>query len=122
VLSSIVGIAAGGEFFGRAQFLATGTSPNARYIRALYQLLLNRTASDAEVAGWLGVLAQSGARTVVQSILASAEYRTDLVEGYYDALLHRPSDAGRTAWVNSSLDAKSIRVDFESTSEFFANG
>jgi hypothetical protein len=54
--------------------------------------------------------------------LASTEYRNALVEGYYNALLHRPSDAGRTGWVNSALDAKSIRVGFESTGEFFTNG
>jgi hypothetical protein len=122
VLAGVLGVAAGGEFFARAQFLAGGASPNERYIRALYQVLLSRTAGDPEITFWLGVLGQSGAHAVVQMMLGSTEYRNDLVEGYYDALLHRPSDAGLASWVTSSLDAKSIRVGFEGTAEFFTAG
>jgi hypothetical protein len=121
-LAGMLGVAAGGEFFARAQFLAVGANANERYIQALYQVLLNRTAGVPEVTFWLGVLGQSGARAVVQMMLGSTEYRNDLVEGYYDALLHRPSDAGLASWVNSGLDAKSIRVGFEGTGEFFTNG
>ena len=47
---------------------------------------------------------------------------SDLAESYSNVLLHRPSDAGRGGWASSGLDATAMRVGFESTAEFFANG
>jgi hypothetical protein len=60
---------------------------------------------------------------VALGFLGSQEFRTDQFEGYYDALLHRPSDpGGLSAWVNSGLDEFHVRVAFESSPEFFSNG
>jgi hypothetical protein len=53
----------------------------------------------------------------------SVEFRTDLTEAYYNALLHRPDDPmGLNGWVFSNLDAASIRLGFEASPEFFTNG
>jgi hypothetical protein len=52
-----------------------------------------------------------------------AEFRTELVEDYYDALLHRPSDSsGLHGWVSFHADMAAVRIGFESGPEFFMNG
>jgi len=92
-------------------------------VQALYRLLLNRTGGADEVAGWVGILPRAGLQAVAASFLASGEFRADLFEAYYDALLHRPSDAqGLGGWVFSGLDASNVRIAFEATPEFFVSG
>jgi autotransporter-associated beta strand protein len=120
VLSQIL---ASDEFFADAQNLvATGTLQE-RYVRALYQLVLGRTASDAEVANWDPGLPQSGSAAVALAFLTSQEYRTDLFTSYYTRLLHRAPDAvGLQAWVSSNLDSSQVRIGFEASPEFFLNG
>ena len=56
------------------------------------------------------------------AVLSSQEYRGDQFEGYYDALLHRPADAGLAGWLASGLDVHAVRVGFEASGEFFSNG
>ncbi len=116
-----------GEFYNRAQTLVASPGPdkNKNYVQALYLVLLNRTASDAEVSGWAGALTQSllARGDVAQAFLGSTEARTDLVEAYYEELLHRHGDAGGVAaYVNSGLDALTLRIYIEASAEFFANG
>ena len=54
---------------------------------------------------------------------SATEFRTDQFEGYYNALLHRPDDAGGVAgWVFSNLDRAAVRIEFEASPEFFTNG
>jgi hypothetical protein len=59
---------------------------------------------------------------------SATEFRTDQFEGYYNALLHRPDNPdgldpnGLNNWVMSNLDIEAVRIAFESTPEFFANG
>jgi hypothetical protein len=113
---------AGPEFFNRSQSLIGSGSADERFVRSLYQVLLGRTAADWEVAYWLEALPRLGAAGVAQGFMQSVEYRTDLAESCYDALLHRPADAGLEYWVFSDLDATAMRVGFEATGEFFANG
>ena len=65
---------------------------------------------------------------MARNFLNSQEFRTDDFEGYYNALLHRPSNPDNTdpnglnGWVISSLDVSSVRIDFEASPEFFSNG
>jgi hypothetical protein len=121
VLSQIL---ASQEFYGqRAQTLGFGGTADQNYVRALYQLLLGRAAGDGEVAYWVDVLATQGRQGVALGFLGSQEFRTDQFEGYYDALLHRPSDpGGLSGWVNSGVDLLGVRIGFESSPEFFTNG
>ena len=126
VLSDILGSP---EFYARAQTLvSSGTAPE-RYVQSLYQLLLGRTGSSDEVASWvnhLNAMPPSQALTpqgVALAFQLDQEYRTDLTEAYYNALLHRPDDPmGLNGWVFSNLDAASLRLGFEASPEFFTNG
>jgi hypothetical protein len=104
--------------------MGLGDTPEANYVRALYQLLLGRAAGSGEVAGWVGGLDSAPGRPAAAlTFLCSREFRTDTFEGYYNALLHRPDDpAGLAGWLASGLDAHAVRLAFESSAEFFANG
>jgi hypothetical protein len=119
----VSGILGSGEFFNRAQTLSGSGTPAERYVKALYQLLLGRPGSAAEVTGWVNALPQLGRPGVALGFLASAEYRTVLFTGYYESRLHRPPDAGGLAgWVNSALDTSSVRTGLEASPEYFAVG
>jgi hypothetical protein len=117
------GILGSDEFFARAQTLVGAGTPPERYVQALYQQLLNRPGSAAEVAYWVNQLSQLGRPGVAQGFLASTEYRTDVVTGDYNTLLHSTASAAEVNyWVFSALDVASIRVGFEASPEFFTNG
>ncbi len=119
----LAGILGSPEFYQRAQTLVSGGSADQRFVQTLYQLLLYRTASPGEVAGFVSALPASGRTGVALAFLQSAEFRADLIEGYYNGLLHRSSDAmSLSAWVNSGLDLSTVRADFETTPEFMSNG
>ncbi|HKB36541.1 MAG TPA: DUF4214 domain-containing protein, partial [Gemmataceae bacterium] len=118
------GILASPEFYARAQTMGFADTPDGNYVRALYQLLLDRSASGSELAGWVGNL-HSGLsqQAVALGFLTSTEFRTNQFEGYYETLLHRPADpTGLSGWANSSVDLDSVRIGIESSSEFFSNG
>src|SRR5262249_6724842 len=116
------GILGSAEFYARSQTLVGFGSADERYVQALYQVLLGRTGEAAGVAAWAQALPSIGARGEAFGFLSSTEYRTDLADAYYSALLHRPADAGLSGWVSSGLGAGDMRVGFESSPEFFANG
>jgi hypothetical protein len=119
VLSRILGSP---EFYARTQTLVGAGSADQRYVEALYQVLLGRSGEAAGVAGWVGDLPSMGVQGVAQGFLNSTEYRTDLADSYYETLLHRTADPGLSGWVSLGLDARDMRVGFESSPEFFANG
>jgi hypothetical protein len=117
------GILAGPEFYAHAQTLGFGDTADGNYVRALYQVLLNRSAGSSEVAGWLSSLPMLGRQGVALDILESTECRAMEVEGYYQELLHRPNDlVGIIGWVGSKLDLASIWIGMEASIEFFNNG
>jgi hypothetical protein len=94
------------------------------FVQSLYQNLLQRTASDGEVAYWRGVLPQLGRAGVAQGFLASPEYRASEVRDDYTSLLKRkgpPTDAEVSYWVKSGLDELSIDILFAASAEFQAN-
>jgi hypothetical protein len=46
----------------------------------------------------------------------------DQFEGYYDVLLHRPSDpTGLNGYVYASIDMQAVRMLIETSTEFLAN-
>jgi hypothetical protein len=117
VLSQIVGST---EFYSRAQAISFGGTPDQNYVQALYQLLLGRAASSAEVTAQVNALAQLGQQGVALSLLQSVEYRANVVHSYYTELLGRTgSQAEVASHVNSSGDLRALRVSFESSVEFF---
>jgi hypothetical protein len=121
VLSQIL---ASSEFYDRAQNLVSTGTQDERYVQALYQVLLNRSAVAGEVAGWLSAVSVGLTRQeVALGFLQSQEFRTDQFEGYYNALLRRPDDpVGLNSWVMSNLDMRTVRIGFESGAEFYTNG
>jgi autotransporter-associated beta strand protein len=120
VLGQILGSA---EFYARAQTLAAAGTPDQRFVQALYQVLLNRTPAAAEVDGWANALPNLSRQGAALDFLQSQEFRTDDFEGYYNALLHRPSDAvGLNSWFMSNLDVSAVRIGFEAGAEFFVDG
>lgn len=116
VLSQLL---ASDEFFNRAQTLIGSGTSTERYVRALYQVLLGRQASNAEVSFWDGLLPTAGRSGIVLSFLTSSEYRTLLFTSYYQSLLNRaPDAAGLQFWLSSGLDALRVRVGLEASGEY----
>lgn len=117
------GILASDEFLAHAQAVVGAGTQDERYVQCLYQQLLNRAGAAAEVAYWVDQVPQVGREEVARSILGAAEFRADQFEGYYNALLHRPGEPGTLEdWVFSDFDLNAVRLGFEASDEFFANG
>ena len=92
-------------------------------MRALYLLLLNRTASTGEVDSWANTLPTGSRAAVAFAFLHSDEYRVNLIDLYYAVLLHRIADPGGfNGWFNSGADASAMRLGFDDSAEFFSNG
>jgi hypothetical protein len=120
VLSQIL---ASQEFYNRSQTLISTGTTDQRFAQALYQLLLDRAGSSAEISAQAGLVPSQGRTAVALGILSSQEFRTDDFEGYYNALLHRPADsAGLSNWVMPVFNIGAVRVDMEGSAEFFTFG
>jgi hypothetical protein len=76
---------------------------NQSFIAGLYEEVLNRSASNAEIAGWETVLDNGASRFDVSfAFLTSQEYRTNLVQADYMTFLLRQADqGGLAAWVDA---------------------
>jgi hypothetical protein len=96
---------------------------DSSFVQSLYQNLLHRTGSNAEVAQWLALLPQLGRGGVAQAFLSSPEFRAAEVNDDYTQLLHRtPAAAEVNAWVGSGLDLLTIDTVFAGSPEFQMNG
>lgn len=119
--SCLAGILGSSEFRARAGLLASGTGDEA-FVRSLYRVLLGRTATEAEVTGWLNLLPALGHDGVAQSFLRSREFRANAVFAYYNRFLHRGATEEELGfWVHSDRDLSRIRAGFEASDEFFRN-
>jgi len=68
-------------------------SANNKYICAIYEALLNRSADPGGLLGYEAVLSSGGTGVdVAASVLASQEYRTDLVQQWFNSFLGRAAD------------------------------
>jgi hypothetical protein len=67
---------------------------NETFVAQVYLDLLGRAADRPGLQGWTDLLTAGASRAdVVGWIMASPEYRTDVVEGLYEAYLGRPADS-----------------------------
>jgi hypothetical protein len=76
---------------------------NSGFVRGLYQDILNRTPSAAEMQIWVNALNSSITRAqVAMDFLMSLEYRSDLVASYDVEFLGRAADpGGQAAWAQA---------------------
>jgi hypothetical protein len=115
----LAGILSSGEFYARAQTLISSGTADQRWIAAMYQVLLGRMASSAEISDWTTILTSSDRQTVSLAFLESAEFRIDTITAFYANLLGRAPDApGLNAWVMSGIDMEHVREGFEASAEF----
>jgi PKD repeat protein len=103
------------------------TDPNQVYVGQLYKDLLNRSADAAGLAFFTGEL-DNGTATrqhVVQAILSSGEYHTDVVQALYTELLHRSADpaglsALTTLFAQGGTDEQ-VAATLAGSGEYFTN-
>jgi hypothetical protein len=137
----IAGFLASPEYAARANTLAFApTNSDVNYVQSLYTLLLGRTASATEVAGWLAGLPSLGRSGVAMAFVTSAEFRGDVVQALYTPntalpstsfvgivpeLLNRsklPSASEVSVWVSSGVNLLDIETAVAASAEFFNNG
>jgi hypothetical protein len=113
------------EFYRHAGSLNPGQNGNASYVISVYSLLLNRAPSASDLTNWVSVIATLPRESVADILIASPEYRKDVISGYYSTILHRstaPSQTEVNAWALSGLDLTDIQIAFESSAEFIQQG
>lgn len=113
------------EYYAHATALIGSPNPDGNFIETIYEQLLGRPGSAAEISNWLASLPGLNRGGVATFTVNSTEARTDAVLQLYMNLLHRttpPTAAELANWVNSSLDFLSIEVPLASSAEFYNNG
>jgi hypothetical protein len=91
--------------------------------REEYLDLSGLRAPSGDVQDWVNLLPLIWQAGIAADFLGTPEFRADLFEGHYDALLHLPSDpSGLHNWVFSGEDMSTVRIGFESTGEFYLDG
>jgi hypothetical protein len=101
------------------------TTSDTDYVQSLYQGLLHRAGSPAEVNAWVASLPQFGRGGVAQAFLLSQEYRAWEVGDDYAHLLDRmqpPSAVEVATWVSSGLDILTMDAAFAGSPEYQLNG
>jgi hypothetical protein len=118
---------AGGTLEGVSQAMLASSEyqshlPGDDFVQSLYQNLLQRTGSSAEVNSLFALLSQLGRAGMAQDFLSSPEFRAGEVGDDYAQLLHRtPSAAEVNSWVGSGLDLLAIDTLFAASPEFQLN-
>jgi hypothetical protein len=98
---------------------------DAAYLQALYQTNLGRSAGQAEINSWEGILGQAGRQVVARGIVFSSEARTRLVQGWYVTYLGRtavPAAAEVQGWVSllqSGVSEEVVLSDIIASPEFY---
>ncbi|HWB11904.1 MAG TPA: Ig-like domain-containing protein [Pirellulales bacterium] len=100
-------------------------SPNFHFVERLYQSVLNRVGSDADLLGWTARLDAGESRSqVAMSFLNSAEYQSDLINSVYEQLLKRPVDGGGLLfWLGEmqlGVPIETIMISIASSPEYLA--
>jgi cyclophilin family peptidyl-prolyl cis-trans isomerase/uncharacterized protein (DUF2141 family) len=90
---------------------STGTGDaNSKYIDAVYQSILGRSADAASLTYWKGQLSGGTSRdTLSRTLWNSTEHRSAEIEQYYQTFLGRASDAaGKAFWLKTFSDPKTF--------------
>jgi hypothetical protein len=114
------------QFIGSPEYINDHGGSGAGWIRGMYQDLLGRQPSDAEVQAWVAFLAQGGSPTTVAYEFAASPEREGIrIRADYQTYLGRgPSDAEVTAWVsafaNHQITNEDVIAGFVGSPEYFA--
>lgn len=88
------------SFVASDEFYAQAGGTDAGWVARLYTTVLGRSASTAEINGWVAQLGGAGRLGVARGFLLSTEHLNAVVDGYYLALLDRHADpTGLATWV-----------------------
>ena len=113
------------SIFGSEEFFNRYARNNVEFVSQLYQQILGRAGSAAEIAAWVNILNQSGGDRsgVAAGFLVSGEYYAVQVTLAYTGLLHRnPDSAGFSSWVNqraSGTPIEAVLAGFLASGEYY---
>ena len=102
------------------EYFARNGSTNDGFVKALYHDLLGRTASAAEVAGWVHALGTLSRAAVIGGFLNSDEYRSDLLGGWYQAYLDAGGQASWLAQMRAGMSWEEVQANILTSAEFQA--
>jgi hypothetical protein len=95
------GVSPSSLLVGHFSFVDQTLSDPRAFLQTLYNNLLGRTGSLAELDSWVQVLSTQGQAAVTNAILHSSEALGRIVDSYYLRFLGRQSDAaGRAGWIS----------------------
>jgi hypothetical protein len=113
-------------FLGSAEYIASHGGTGQAWVTGMYQDLLGRTPTAAEVQAWVNALnTGTPATAVALGFAASPEREGQRVRGNYQTYLGRdPSTAEVGAWVSAFVGGVSnedMVAGFVGSPEYFAN-
>lgn len=96
---------------GATAQVAVGAPVTSAYVRRIYLDLFQREPDPAGLASWTAALASGVPRTAVaNSITASTEYRSGLIQGVYQTYLGRRADAGGLQyWLGQLASGRTVQ-------------
>lgn len=99
---------------------------NRAFVQTLYNNMLGRTGTIAELNSWLPLLtaSASGQANVLNGTLRSEEALTRIVDQYYLQYLGRTADAGVVYWVNQikgGMTLEQVQAGFLASPEFLSD-
>jgi hypothetical protein len=86
------GIIGSAEFYANAGKQYPTLSPDAAWVTALYQHLLNRDVDPSGLAYWVNYIQTNTRQSVVLGFVTSDEYRLDLIGNWFQTYLGRSAD------------------------------
>jgi subtilisin family serine protease len=100
-------------------------STNFHFVEKLYQDVLHRTGSDAEIMYWTGLLNRGvSLQSVALALVSSPEADTFVINGIYERMLNRPADIGGLFFWQSEMLAgvtpEQITAAIASSAEYAA--
>lgn len=105
-------------FAERADVLIETGTPDEKYLQALYQLVLDRSPSAAEMATWLQGATGLDRQLVASSLVKSSEFRTQQIEEIYRDAFQRDATPEEIAqWTATPFDLMNLRGTFASLQE-----
>jgi hypothetical protein len=92
------------DFYLSNEFYGQGGGTDAGYIQHMYDVMLGRSATPAEVSAWTAVIASQGRDVATRGVWFSYEAGALRTAKYYSTFLNRgPDPVGLNGWTNILL-------------------